>query len=239
MSNEQTPGKIYSALIAIMREVKAIGKDRENKQQGFRFRGIDQCYNDLHALFAKHGVVTLPICGEPKVEERETQRGGVLRFVQLPVTYRFIADDGSYVEATVVGEGMDSGDKATNKSLAISHKYALMQTFLIPTEDMPDPDSESHEVSPKRAHKPAEQPVKESVQPNLSETKAKLLEAITGAGHTPEEFMEAMIYCKQLPERAKGQPWHKMKDETAQNFLDNLDNTITSITEFKKNKPTE
>ena len=133
-------------MAAVMQGITHIGKDSKNQSQGFSFRGIDTVYNELHNLFAKHGIITMPVAGVPVVEERTNSKGTVLRFVQIPMTYNFIADDGSFVSSTVIGEGMDSGDKATNKAMAIAHKYALIQTFMIPTEDMKDPDSESHEV---------------------------------------------------------------------------------------------
>ena len=44
-----------------------------------------------------------------------------------------------------VGEGMDSGDKATNKAMAIAFKYACFQVFCIPTEEMKDPDEETQD----------------------------------------------------------------------------------------------
>lgn len=50
----------------------------------------------------------------------------------------------------MVGEGMDSGDKASNKALAVAFKYACFQVFCIPTEEMKDPDEESHEPSTSR-----------------------------------------------------------------------------------------
>ncbi len=43
---------------------------------------------------------------------------------------------------------MDSGDKGCNKCMSIAHKYALLQCFMIPTEDLADPDAESHQLSP-------------------------------------------------------------------------------------------
>jgi hypothetical protein len=43
---------------------------------------------------------------------------------------------------------MDSGDKATNKAMSIAFKYACFQVFCIPTEEMQDPDAESHKVEP-------------------------------------------------------------------------------------------
>jgi len=135
-------------MISIMRDITAIGKDSKNQSQGFSFRGIDAVYNELHTLLAKHGVVTLPQAGTPVIEERTNSKGTVLRFVTIPMTYQFIAEDGSSITCQVIGEGMDSGDKATNKAMAIAHKYALLQTFLIPTAEMKDPDYETHDVRP-------------------------------------------------------------------------------------------
>jgi hypothetical protein len=149
---------IAPKLIAVMRDIPAIGKDSRNQSQGFNFRGIDSVYNDLNAVLAKHGVVTLPMAGTPTIEERTNAKGTVLRFVSLPMTYRFLAEDGSYQDCTTIGEGMDSGDKGTNKAMAIAHKYALLQTFLIPTEEQKDPDYETHEVvaRPSKAIPPQE-----------------------------------------------------------------------------------
>lgn len=141
--------KIHTALMEIMKECPAIGKGERNQQQGFMFRGIDTIYAELHNLFVKHGVISLPIAEETKTEERQTKTGSCLRFTVTKVTYRFMADDGSSVDCTMIGEGMDSGDKSASKSVAIAHKYALLQTFLIPTSEPKDPDYDSHEVAPK------------------------------------------------------------------------------------------
>jgi hypothetical protein len=139
--------KIHAAIAAVMSEIGAISKDRKNQQQGFMFRGIDQAYNAIHPLMAKHQVFTVPRVLELiSRTERQTARGGVLFVTLLKVEYDFISGvDGSKITVgPIIGEGMDSGDKGTNKALAIAHKYALFQTFLIPTEKTDDPDAESH-----------------------------------------------------------------------------------------------
>ena len=133
-------------MISVMRDIGHIGKSSRNQAQNFNFRGIDAVYNELHSLLAKHGIVTIPMAGVPSSEERTNKNGTVLRFVTLPMTYRFVVEDGSFIDTQVIGEAMDSGDKAINKAMAIAHKYALLQTFLIPTEEQKDPDHETHEV---------------------------------------------------------------------------------------------
>jgi hypothetical protein len=42
---------------------------------------------------------------------------------------------------------MDSGDKASNKAMSVALKYACFQLFMIPKEEMVDPDQESHDVT--------------------------------------------------------------------------------------------
>lgn len=140
---------IYKAIISVMREMPSIGKDSVNKTQGFKYRGIDAVYNTLKPLLAKHGVFTVPELLEGHRDERANKSGGVLAFVTLKMRYTFFHEDGSSVSCVVQGEGMDSGDKASNKAMAIAHKYAMFQTFCIPTEDVVDPDAECHEVTPK------------------------------------------------------------------------------------------
>jgi len=146
---------IYQAMAEVMKDIEAIGKDQQNKQQGFKFRGIDDVYNAVHPILAKHGVFTVPTVLAERTEERQTRSGGNLIYRILTMKYTFFASDGSSVEAVVIGEGMDSGDKGANKGMAIAHKYALLQTLCIPTEDMIDPDSEVQDPSFKKTNNTA------------------------------------------------------------------------------------
>lgn len=138
---------IYSKIPAIIADLKPIGKDAKNQQQGWNFRGIDQVYDALMPLMAKHKVFTIPNVIDSKTEERKTRNGASLIYRVLTIEYTFYAEDGSFVKAAVIGEGMDSGDKAANKAMSIAHKYALFQALCIATKEVEDPDRESHDAS--------------------------------------------------------------------------------------------
>lgn len=144
--------KVYAAISAVARDMAEVGisKDRENQQQGFSFRGIDQVYNALAPMLAKHGLVILPRITERTVTERVTQKGGVLFYVVVKAEFDFVAtEDGSMHTIVTYGEAMDSGDKATNKAMSIAYKYAAFQTFCIPTEQTAiDADAEVHHIKP-------------------------------------------------------------------------------------------
>lgn len=141
-------GKIYEAISAVMEDVGAVGKNSTNKQQGFAYRGIDEVMNALNPAMIKHKVFVTPTIIDQKREERHTAKGGLLIYSICTICFRFYTTDGSYVEATTIGEGMDSGDKATNKAMSVAFKYACFQTFCIPTEEMAEPDTEVHEIEP-------------------------------------------------------------------------------------------
>lgn len=138
---------IYQTINAIMEEIEPIGKNSVNKQQGFKYRGIDAVMNALQPLFAKHKLFCIPEVLSSIREDRTSSKGNLLIYSIIRVKYTFYAEDGSHIESVVEGEGMDSGDKATNKALAIAFKYACFQLFCIPTEEVsPDPDKETHEL---------------------------------------------------------------------------------------------
>lgn len=141
--------KIYQAINGIMNEMEAIEKGKKNAQQGFMYRGVDDVMNTLKPLLAKHKVFVVPKVLEETREERTTAKGGLLLYSVLKIEYSFYAEDGSCVSAVVIGEGMDSGDKASNKAMSVAFKYACFQVFCIPTEDMVDPDSHTPEPSVK------------------------------------------------------------------------------------------
>jgi hypothetical protein len=139
---------IYPAIIKAMSEIGPISKDKKNEQQGFKYRGIDDVMNALQPIMSKNGIFIVPEVLEHTREDRTSTKGNALIYSVCKMKYTFFADDGSYVSAVVVGEGMDSGDKSMNKAMAIAMKYACFQVFCIPTEEMKDPDGESHDLKP-------------------------------------------------------------------------------------------
>lgn len=147
---------IYEAIAAVMNDCGAVGKGKFNSQQGYKYRGIDDVMNALNPAFSKHHLFCTPEVLEQTREERTSTKGNVLIYSVVRVKYTFYADDGSSVTAVVIGEGMDSGDKATNKAMSAAFKYACFQVFCIPTEEMHDSEEDSHEVMAKPKRKKAE-----------------------------------------------------------------------------------
>jgi len=134
---------IYEKMAKILSKVDCIEKGRTNQHQGFKFRGIDDALNALHSIFAEEKVFLLHEVMEHSVTERQTAKGGVSFHHIIKVMFRFIADDGSQVSAVGIGEAADTGDKGAGKAMSYALKVCLLQTFLIPTEEDKDPDTQT------------------------------------------------------------------------------------------------
>lgn len=139
----QTP-LIYKTISEVMQKINAIAKGRKNQQQGFNFRGIDDVMNELHPVMAECGLFVVPTVLEENRTQGTTRNGATMFYTRLKIEFTFYAQDGSNIKSIVIGEAMDSGDKASNKALSIGLKYAMLQVFCIPTEDDKDPDAATH-----------------------------------------------------------------------------------------------
>lgn len=181
--------QIYKAICGVMEDIGAIGKNQKNTQQGFNYRGVDDVMNAMQPVMVKHGIFVVPECLEQIREERTTKSGNTLLYSIVKIRFTFYAEDGSNVQAVTIGEGMDSGDKATNKAMAIAFKYAAFQVFCIPTKEMVDPDGESHDLAPGER--------KQTVQPftgGISEKQVIRLWAIAKShGVTIEQVKKGII----------------------------------------------
>lgn len=198
---------IYAAIANINADVEAISKDQQNRQQGFKFRGIDDVYNMLHPIMSKYGVFSVPRVVDTIREDRVTSKNKTMQWIMHTIEYDVYCVDGSSVKAVLKGEGQDSLDKASNKATAGAHKYMLFQVFTIPTEELMDEgdaDSDGHDKGTytqkapptnNAAPTPQRQAQQDTTRTNgqqpkpASEAQLKKVDEIMNA-----KFLEEMIY---------------------------------------------
>ena len=180
---------IYGAILGVMNDIGAIGKDGVNpgfgNNKGYKFRGIDQVYNALQPALIKNRVFPVPLVEKEERDERTNAKGTAILYSRLHVAYRFYAEDGSFVEAKVIGEAMDSGDKATNKAMSAAYKYACFQIFCIPTEEMLDSEKDTFEVKGK-------------TPPKVSNVQITALRNLMARKGFPENTMLEFLKVKKL-----------------------------------------
>lgn len=171
-----TAGQIYSLIPKVMEDIGAVAKTRKNKQQDYQFRGIEDFYQAAHPAMIKHGVFCAPeVMERSEVRfEKVNYEGKVTSWIHvaLKVCHRFYASDGSFVAVTTCGEGLDNSDKASNKAMSGAMKYALIELFCVPTQDVEDSDRESPETGVKKPEAkrttepvPVKRPAKKAAAP--------------------------------------------------------------------------
>lgn len=152
---------IWTAISAVRADlaVAGIGKDQFNQQQRFAFRGIDDMYNAISAVLAKHGVV--PRVAEVRIlgdghSVRPTKNGSVYHMAVLAtVSFEIGAGGGQRMNHEVLAEAADSGDKVASKVMSMIMKYAFLTLFTIPTQGASDDaDGDSQAPRPAEGEKP-------------------------------------------------------------------------------------
>ena len=169
---------IYERIALINKEVEAIEKSQENTQQHFKYRGVDQVLNELHNLFAKHEVfITSEVLSSSR-EERQSKSGGTLIWSIIDYKFYLITVDGSSISTTARGEAMDSGDKGSNKCISVALKYVMFNMFLIPTEEMLDPDKMTPELAAKKQAK-KEEKLNEAIEVIMEVQRCETLDGLS------------------------------------------------------------
>ena len=143
---EVTPPTLVERLVAVKRDIGAVGKGDRNAQQGFNFRGIDAVLNAVSGPLIKHGVMVYPVLQSLDKGTATTAKGSVMNTVVVVVDYVF-TDGKDQIRVAAPGEAFDSGDKCVAKAMSVAYRTALIQALSLPTDE-PDPDSESYEAAP-------------------------------------------------------------------------------------------
>lgn len=144
--------QIFELLPKVMADIGEVPKLQRNAQQGWSFRGVDDAMNHGNKALTRHGVSVSVTVHDLKREswDRETAKGAQrVSQVTLLMKVTFFAPDGTHIENILAGEGMDFGDKATNKAMAAAFKYGLFYGLVMPVDrkSIDDGDAESLEYT--------------------------------------------------------------------------------------------
>ncbi|MCP4139540.1 MAG: hypothetical protein GY755_04490 [Chloroflexi bacterium] len=131
---------IGEAILAVMQSVSYVQKE---KKQGVNYsiKSEEGVLNVVRPSMIANGIVMYPV--DVKDVNHSTFEAGKYKNVWNRIVathvYRFHhAKSDTFVDVAVIGDGADMGDKAGNKSMTTSKKYALLETFLLRTGDDPD-----------------------------------------------------------------------------------------------------
>ncbi len=140
MTATKDQATVHARVLRVIADLPAIGKDSELSAPGmkFKYRGIEDVMRVLRPLLAEHGVHLVPahrVVDDQRWETTQGNRSTRHRHVTLETTWTVWGADGDSFEAVTVSEGKDSADKALNKAMTASLKYAVLQVFAVADGD--------------------------------------------------------------------------------------------------------
>lgn len=136
---------VHDAMVAVMREVTAVGKDGVNRDQGYAFRGADDTVTAVAPAMRRHGLTCRPVAIDGYALTRVAIGKGNTELwrASAAVTYHWCVTSDhpdtiggrDVMPATVVAEAMDTADKATAKMMTVAYRTCLLQGLALPVAD--------------------------------------------------------------------------------------------------------
>ena len=86
--------QVYAAINAVQREIAITGISKSNTTTGgakFKFRGIDDVYNALSPLMAKHDLIVAPRYSDRALIESKSSNGNALFYITFTGIFDFIS----------------------------------------------------------------------------------------------------------------------------------------------------
>lgn len=147
---------LTKAVCAVMADVKNVEKTGQNDFHRYAYASEADLLRALQPAMAQHGLMMAPVKIDVSYVEETGKQGDQVR-CDAVVTYRLQHTSGESIEVVALGQGSDKADKAAYKAMTGALKYALRQTFLIPTGDDPDKGASlgSDDQVPSKAPAPA------------------------------------------------------------------------------------
>lgn len=130
--------RVFQVIHGVMRDVMPVGKDQQNTQQNYSFRGVDDAMSAMAGPMRNHGCFIAPEIAS----HNQRPRGEKGTHTVIKMLYRIYGPAGDCLHVTVPGEAMDTADKSTNKAMSAALKYMLFQVFMIPVDARSIDDSD-------------------------------------------------------------------------------------------------
>lgn len=129
---------IASKILNVMKKIGPIIKDKTNEEKGFDYASIASIIIRAREALIEEKVIMIPL----KLNQ-VVQRGND---ILIDMVYRFYdtvpneKGECDYMDVNIPGEGCDKEGWAVYKALSGAYKYAMTQTFAIPTIDDAEKD---------------------------------------------------------------------------------------------------
>ena len=155
---------IYEKMSAITAEIGVVEKNLNVKvSSNSSYKAVSErdVLDAVKPIEQKYRVYSYPAnrkIVDCDVLTKETEYNGTITrtntlFMRVETVYRFVNIDkpDEFIETTVYGDGLDTGDKASGKAMTYADKYALMKAYKLSTGDDPDKEASPEHGYEKKA----------------------------------------------------------------------------------------
>lgn len=145
--SDATPPNLAAAICAVMKDVGYVQKTGNNTHHRYRYASDADLLRALQPAMASAGLAMFP---------SHVERHDVGEICHLIVTYTLAHVSGETMHVQSPGSGSatrGSEDKAAYKAMTGAYKYALRQTFAVPTGE--DPEADEDPKTARRNESPA------------------------------------------------------------------------------------
>ena len=138
---------VYEKIQQVMGSVNYLNKDgfvETGKGKGYKALTDEKVLGAVRPALVSAGLVILPVkMDQQRTDEQVKAYDGSTktnRITDVSVTYRIInvEDPKDYVEVVSAGTGVDTQDKGIGKAMTYAKKYAILNSFLIPSGEDTD-----------------------------------------------------------------------------------------------------
>ena len=137
--NIQDKTSLYRKILEVMKKVNAVPKDKVNDFHKYTYTSEAAVIKAVREAMVEVGLIAIP-----EILHTEEKTDGKTTIATIRYCLKVIdTETGAYENICVVGQGMDTGDKAYYKAITGANKYALMKLFQIPSTDDPEADIET------------------------------------------------------------------------------------------------
>jgi hypothetical protein len=139
------PSGLMAKIAAIVTAIDHVEKDGKNTQHNYKFVSESAFLEAVRGEMSARNVTVYPTVVPGTVQVHNRAENGDKGFITTCVVgYTFTdADSGESFTAEVLTQGYDTLDKGAFKAMTGAIKYALRQTFMIPTGDDAEHDTSS------------------------------------------------------------------------------------------------
>lgn len=173
MTDTKTP--LAARLAKIGNDIGYIQKGGYNDNQKYKFVQESEVVAKLRPAIADAGIMVVPTHELISVLPFTTAKGSQQFLTTIKSTFTF-TDGAEFLAVTTIGQGADAGDKGIYKAMTGAKKYALLQAFLLATEDDPEIAREDEQPASKPEAKVKQEGKPESTSPKARVSEGKLTE---------------------------------------------------------------